>query len=83
MQKVVTEIRKLHGLSCFLLPLLFSDLWRAASKGPIIIVNASKHSCDVLIVSHNQDPIHVPLQTTQKGVEDLVAELCTLTVRTK
>jgi hypothetical protein len=40
MQKVVTNIRKLPGLSCFFLPSLFPDLQRVASEGPVIIVNA-------------------------------------------
>jgi CHAT domain-containing protein/tetratricopeptide (TPR) repeat protein len=82
-QRVVTNIRKLPGLSRFLLPLLFSDLQRAASGGPVIIVNASKYSCDALIVFLDQDPVHVPLQITQENVRDLSTELHTLTVRAK
>ena len=50
MQTVVTNIRKLPGLSRFLLPSLFPDLQRAASGGPVIVVNSSKYSCDALIV---------------------------------
>ena len=69
-------IRKLPGLSRFLLPSLFPDLRRAAGGGPVIIVNASEYSCDAL-----RDPIHIPLQITQKGVRDLSTELHTLTVR--
>jgi CHAT domain-containing protein/tetratricopeptide (TPR) repeat protein len=81
MQRVVTSIRKLPGLSRFLLPLLFSDLQRAASGGPIIIVNASKYSCDALIVFLDRDPVHIPLQVTQEGVQALSTELHTLSVR--
>ena len=44
LQRVVTNIRNLPGLSCFLLPSLFPDLRRAASGGPVIIVSASKYS---------------------------------------
>ena len=83
MQSVVTNIRNLPGLSRFLLPSLFSDLQRAASGGPVIIVNASKYSCDALIVFHDRDPVHIPLQTTQENVRDLATELHTLTVRAK
>jgi hypothetical protein len=81
MQRVVTGIRKLPGLSRFLLPLLFSDLQCAASGGPIIIVNASKYSCDAFIVFLDQDPVRVPLQITQEGVQALSTELHTLSVR--
>ena len=81
MRRVVTNIRELPGLSRFLLPLLFSDLQRAASGGPVVIVNASKYSCDALIVFLDRDPVHIPLQITQKEVRELSKELHTLTVR--
>ncbi|KAN0085712.1 CHAT domain containing protein [Tylopilus felleus] len=83
LQEVVTSIRALPGLSRFLLPTLFSDLQCAACGGPVIIVNASKYSCDALIVFIEQDPVHIPLQITQYGVRDLSTELRTLTKRTK
>ena len=83
MQRVVTDIRELPGLSHFLLPSLFPDLQRAASGGPVIIVNASKYSCDALIVFFDRDPVHIPLQITQENVRDLSTELYTLTVRAK
>lgn len=83
LQKVVTSIRALPGLSRFLLPPLFSDLQRAASEGPVIIVNASMYSCDALVISDDQDPVHIPLSITQDGVRCLSSTLCTLTVRAK
>ena len=83
LQRVATNIRKLPGFSRFLLPLLFSDLQRAASGGPVIIVNASKHGCDALIVFLDRDPVHIPLQITRESVRDLSTELQTLTVRAK
>jgi CHAT domain-containing protein len=81
LQRVVTEIRNLPGLSRFLLPSLFPDLQCAASDGPVIIVNASKYSCDVLVVFFDRDPVHIPLQISQEDVRDLSTELHTLTVR--
>ena len=81
MQRVVTNIHALPGLSRFLLPSLFSDLQRAASGGPVIIVNASQYSCDALIIFLDRDPVHIPLQITQENVRDLEAELRMLTVR--
>ena len=79
LQRIVTNIRNLPGLSRFLLPSLFPDLQRAASGGPVIIVNASKYGCDALIVFLDRDPIHIPLQITQDNVRDLSTELRTLT----
>ena len=46
----MTNIRNLPGLSRFLIPLLFADLQHAASGGPIVIVSASKYSCDAFVV---------------------------------
>ncbi|KAF8436306.1 CHAT domain-containing protein [Boletus edulis BED1] len=81
MQRVVANIRKLPGLSRFLLSPLFSDLQCAASGGPIVVVNASKYSCDALVILPDGDPVHIPLQITQENVRDLSTELRTLTVR--
>ena len=77
LERIVTNIRKLPGFSRFLLPSesLFPDLQRAASGGPVIIVNASKHGCDALIVFLDRDPVHIPLQITQEGVLDLSTKL--------
>ena len=81
MHGVVTNVRKLHGLSRFLLPSLFSELQRAASGGPVVIVNASKYSCDALVVLLDQDPVHIPLRITQEGVRKLSKEIRTLAMR--
>jgi CHAT domain-containing protein len=83
LQRVVTDIRNLPGLSRFLLPSLFPDLQRTANGGPVVIINASQHSCDALIVFLDRDPVHIPLQITQRDARDLSTELHTLTVRTK
>ena len=81
LQRVLSDIRELPGLSRFLLPSPFPDLQRAASGGPVIIVNASQYSCDALVVFLDGDPVHIPLQITQGDVRDLSTELHTLTVR--
>ena len=81
LQRVVTNIRELPGLSRFLLPSLFPDLQRAASGGPVIILNASQYSCDALVVLVDRDPVHIPLQLTLNDVRDLSMELRTLTLR--
>ena len=81
MQSVMTSIRELPGLSRFLLPSLFSDLRRAASEGPVIIVNASQYGCDALIIFLDQDPVHIPMQLTREDVRELSTELRALAMR--
>ena len=83
LQRVVTNIRSLPDLSRFLLSPLFSDLRCAANRGPVIIVSASKYSCDALIVFLKRDPVHIPLQVTQDDVRRLSTEFQSLTVRAK
>ncbi|KAN0094894.1 CHAT domain containing protein [Tylopilus felleus] len=80
LQRVVSNIRELPGLSRFLLPPLFSDLQQAARGGPVIVVNASKHSCDALVILLDRDPVHIPLQITLERVVDLARdyECCTI-----
>ncbi|KAG2130228.1 CHAT domain-containing protein [Suillus clintonianus] len=78
---VVSRIRLLHNFSRFLLPPLFSDLQKAAEDGPVIIVNASKYSCDALIVMSTQDPILIPLDITLAEVSELSSEFQSLTAR--
>jgi CHAT domain-containing protein/tetratricopeptide (TPR) repeat protein len=83
LQDIIPEIRKLPGLSRFLLPPLFSDLQIAASGGPVIVVNASKYSCDALIVLPDRDPVHVALPITKPRVSELSLELRSLTSRAR
>ncbi|KAF8132850.1 hypothetical protein EV363DRAFT_1295667 [Boletus edulis] len=49
--------------------------------GPVIIVNASKYSRDVLVVLPDRDPVHIPLQITLESVRNLSKEVNALTVR--
>ncbi|KAG1894761.1 CHAT domain-containing protein [Suillus fuscotomentosus] len=76
--EVVSRIRMLPDFSRFLLPPLFPDLQRAAEDGPVIIVNASQHSCDALIVHSAGDPVHVPLDITQAQVYEFSSEFQSL-----
>ncbi|KAK8855360.1 CHAT domain-containing protein [Apiospora arundinis] len=50
---VVQEIRGLPGFERFLLPPSEAEVCRAAEHGPIVVVNASSHRCDALIVDHS------------------------------
>ncbi|KAG0696479.1 TPR-like protein [Suillus ampliporus] len=50
----------------------------AAEHGPVIIVNASKYSCDALIILSAHDPVHVPLDITRAEVSELSFEFQSL-----
>ncbi|KAG1729238.1 CHAT domain-containing protein [Suillus lakei] len=75
---VISRIRELPDFSRFLLPPLFSDLQKVAEDGPVIIVNASRYSCDALIILRDQDPVHIPLDITQVDVSELSSEFQSL-----
>ncbi|KAG1738571.1 CHAT domain-containing protein [Suillus occidentalis] len=72
---VVEEIRKLRGFSRFLLPPMFADLQEVARGGPIIVLVASKSSCDAIIITHTQPPTSIQLPTDCKKLITLVLEL--------
>ncbi|KIK39487.1 hypothetical protein CY34DRAFT_328663 [Suillus luteus UH-Slu-Lm8-n1] len=72
---VVEEIRKIEGFSRFLLPPLFSDLQEAARDGPIIVLVASKSSCDAITILHQQPPTSIQLPTNLTQLQELVIAL--------
>ena len=61
--EVVEQIRKLDGFSDFLKPLRYDSLRKAATDGPVIIINVSNHHrCSEAIIIHNQDdPVVISL----------------------
>ncbi|KAG2744332.1 hypothetical protein P692DRAFT_20838263 [Suillus brevipes Sb2] len=72
---VVEEIRKIEGFSRFLLPPVFADLQEAARDGPIIMLIASKSSCDAIIIPHKQSPTSIRLPTNLEKLQTLVVKL--------
>lgn len=48
--KLVQMIQKIPGFSQFLLPLPISTIQTSSAKGPVVIINSSKHRCDALII---------------------------------
>ncbi|KAF8435464.1 hypothetical protein L210DRAFT_3694803 [Boletus edulis BED1] len=84
LQHIVTQIRRSHGLSRFLLPPLFADIQIAASCGLVIVVNATQYGSVALIVLPDRDPIHVALPITKsRAFETLSLKLRSLTSRAK
>ncbi|KAF8840585.1 hypothetical protein BDN67DRAFT_1011322 [Paxillus ammoniavirescens] len=71
---VVAQIRTFKGFSQFLLPPLFSDLQEASCDGPVIVLIASKFSCNAVIVLHKQSPIHIHLETTLETLTTLTKQ---------
>ncbi|KAG1832888.1 TPR-like protein [Suillus subalutaceus] len=67
--RAVEEIRKIKGFSHFLLPPLFSDLQDAARDRPIIMLIASKLSCDAVVILHKQSPTQIPLPTNLEKLQ--------------
>lgn len=60
-ESIVEQIRRVEGFKYFLKSTPFSELEKAASDGPVIILNASQHACDALVLQSNMPPTHVPL----------------------
>ena len=58
--------------AAFVAPASFADLRRAASDGPVVIVNISRYRCDALIVTLSGVTV-MPLDTTAGEVEQMVA----------
>ncbi|KAJ8584166.1 TPR-like protein [Rhizopogon salebrosus TDB-379] len=74
-KKTVEEIRKLEGFSRFMLPPLFSDLQDAARDGPVIVLIASKSSCNAIIIPDHHSPVNVRLAISVEKVERWVNTL--------
>ena len=58
--KLTSQIRTLPGFDRFMTFPLFDTLRSAASSGPVIIVNHSKHRSDILIILHDAPPSLIP-----------------------
>ncbi|MEU1819712.1 CHAT domain-containing protein [Streptomyces roseifaciens] len=73
---LVDRARGLPGCADFLRPVPFKRLSRAAGRGPVVIVNLSRHRCDALLVHADRvDPL--PLATTLQEAEQQAAAYLT------
>ena len=70
---VTSRIRSVPGFSRFLLPPQFHDLQTTAKDGPVIIMNASRYTCDAVIILHGSDPVHVKLNTSKDHLSTLAS----------
>ena len=79
-EAVAEQIRRVEGFKYFLRPTPFSELEKVALDGPVILLNASQHTCDALILQYNTSPTHVPLPCmTSKDVSQLATRFRELT----
>ncbi|KAH0826175.1 hypothetical protein J3R83DRAFT_5598 [Lanmaoa asiatica] len=60
-EAVAEQIRRVEGFRYYLKPIPFTELEKATLDGPVVILNASQHTCGALILLHNTPPTHVPL----------------------
>ncbi|KAG1731993.1 CHAT domain-containing protein [Suillus paluster] len=72
---VLKDIRKIEDFDRFLLAPLFSGLQDAARDGPIILLIASKSSCNAIIVPHKGHPVSVELAIDVERLMRLVNAL--------
>jgi uncharacterized protein YaiI (UPF0178 family) len=72
---VVEEIRTIEGFSRFLLPPLFSDFHEAARDGPVVMLIASRSSCDAIIIPHQQPPTSIQLPINFENLSGLMLAL--------
>ena len=70
----VDKIRAVDGFGKFLLPPSYEDLQVAAIGGPVIILNASRYSCDAVIVLAHAEPIHIGFQATFSDILTLSSD---------
>ncbi|KAG0704972.1 CHAT domain-containing protein [Suillus ampliporus] len=80
-EAAVAEIRNVQGFSRFLLLPSYQDLQAAASHGPVIILIASKYSCDAIIVPTSGKPHHVPLPSITLAHLNIVKDDFARTIR--
>ncbi|KAG9075347.1 hypothetical protein FRC06_010139, partial [Ceratobasidium sp. 370] len=69
---LLAEARRLPGLHDFMLPRKVQELKRAATDGPVVIINVHSTRCDALIIfPQHEDVLHVPLDkfSMAKSVE--------------
>jgi CHAT domain-containing protein len=60
LDKVVLRIQELPGFENFWRPIPFRHLQIAAMGGPVVIINLSEYSSDILIVHSSHPVVHIP-----------------------
>ncbi|EJD03358.1 TPR-like protein [Fomitiporia mediterranea MF3/22] len=79
---IIGKIRRVPGFESFLATTPFEELKRAASEGPVIIVNHSKYRSDALIIHSSDNPTVTCIPIDEKFYEESIA-LCDELVETR
>ena len=58
--RLISQIRAQPGLETFLIPPSFDTLHSAAAGGPVILINHSEWSSDIIILLHSSPPSLIP-----------------------
>ncbi|KAG9083172.1 hypothetical protein FRC07_013995 [Ceratobasidium sp. 392] len=79
-EELLAKVRQLPGFHEYLLPRKSQQLKKAATDGPVVIINTHRSRCDALIVLPQcEDVVHVPLTTlSQEKLADTRAEIFSL-----
>lgn len=72
-ESLARQVRSIPGLERFLLPPSVDILLSAAVKGPVVVLLASKISCDALLLTAGAGLKHIPLRSmTQEKLEQFI-----------
>ncbi len=79
--ETLAQVRALRGFKRFLAATPYTELATAVEGGPVVILNASRHSCDALIVepgSKQPQVVHLPAVTANAAADHANAMLAAL-----
>jgi len=79
--ETLAQVRALRGFGRFLAATPYTELAAAVEGGPVVILNASRHSCDALIVepgSKQPQVVHLPAVTANAAADHANAMLAAL-----
>jgi tetratricopeptide (TPR) repeat protein len=85
-ESLLKKIRGMDGFGDFLRPKQFPVLARAATSGPVVMVNAARDQCDALALLPSSKLVHIPLprlsyDQASKMRSDLIQHLKNIGVR--
>ncbi|KAG9123362.1 hypothetical protein FRC07_015045 [Ceratobasidium sp. 392] len=78
--ELLTEARQLPGFEGFMLPRTSADLKRAATDGPVVVINTHSTRCDALVIFPECDDIaHIPLDSlTNEQLKETCSQVISL-----
>ncbi|KAF3806263.1 hypothetical protein GCG54_00006025 [Colletotrichum gloeosporioides] len=77
LQDTLREIRKIPQFEGFLLPPSDETIRKAASRGPVVILNVSSFRCDAIIITPSDIQVQNLPSCTQQGIMERVTQVKT------